>query len=255
VERVKIIHTKKQKEENKKPRTFIIDFKGTSVPSHIFWGYRRVSVKPYVPLPTQCFGCGLFGYVAKKCPRCEGRDDKKLCGNCGDLEHRAIMNGKRGRCDKSPHCANCNVSGHNTFDKRCPKFIVEKLCNEAIVKFKCTRQEAKGLIVTNGEGLTLKTFSQIVGSNVTEKHSAQSRLSRFRKFNRTETALRNGSESPPMHIESDEEPWVNNKRPKNSFPVERLCDRPEFVSCGGAAGRGGEAPIGVSPCSFDYLSE
>ena len=66
-------------------------------PSHLYLGYRWLTVKEFIPHPIRCFKCQKFGHISKncrgkqKCPlcsedhtfeECQNRENKK-CSNCG----------------------------------------------------------------------------------------------------------------------------------------------------------------------------
>jgi len=66
--------------------------------------------------PRRCLKCQSMGsnHLAAEC------DQTAVCGTCG-LEHRTV------ECTESDQrkywCANCNLHGHASWDRTCPKFI------------------------------------------------------------------------------------------------------------------------------------
>ena len=80
--------------------SIIIEFNSESkieFPLHLFMGYKRITVKEFIPHPIRCFNCQKYGHISQncrskqKCPVCSEEHsfeqcqnkDKKKCSNCG----------------------------------------------------------------------------------------------------------------------------------------------------------------------------
>lgn len=77
----------------------------------------RLKVETFVSV-IQCHKCLRFGHMANYC-----KQEKKNCGNCGDVEHQ------RDQCTKkdTPSCINCvrrhkRDTNHTARDKSCPSY-------------------------------------------------------------------------------------------------------------------------------------
>ena len=68
--------------------------------------------------PLRCLKCHGWGHIAASCEA-----PKDICGTC-TLQHRTAMctNGE------NPRCVSCKVSGHSSWDHRCPVF--QQKCHE-----------------------------------------------------------------------------------------------------------------------------
>lgn len=90
-----------------------IVFATETAPEHVFLGYTRYRVYPYVQTPRQCTKCQRFGHVATMC-RLPSR-----CARCGGSHESSA-------CDAdNPRCPNCGNSHESTF-ARCPVLRKEK---------------------------------------------------------------------------------------------------------------------------------
>lgn len=95
------------KGREKEPSAHIkITFKTENLPEHVYIGYQRYQVRPYVNRPFQCYQCQGFGHSAADCRRgekcliCAGahnykscnRENIKKCSNCGE-NHTSTFSG------------------------------------------------------------------------------------------------------------------------------------------------------------------
>lgn len=121
------IYRVKRKEANgnvKETGTFFVTFDKPDLPNNIKAGYMNYNVRPYIPTPTQCYGCGRFGHIAKFC-----KASNKTCLNCSSPNH---FETKESKCQHESECVNCK-GRHHALNKR--------LCNE--YKKQCKIQEIR----------------------------------------------------------------------------------------------------------------
>ena len=79
--------------------TFFLTFDAPTLPEHIFLGFERFDVTPYIPLPRRCFKCQQFGHGARTC-----RATENVCPLCSGTGH------KQDDCPnkESVKCPNCD---------------------------------------------------------------------------------------------------------------------------------------------------
>ena len=95
-------------------RSVVVTFSGSVLPSHVFYGYLRFSVKLFIPNPIRCFKCQRFGHIAAKCR------SSVRCGNCGD-------NHDTKECEmESAKCCNCG-GDHRASSRECKYFDEAKV--------------------------------------------------------------------------------------------------------------------------------
>ena len=87
-----------------------------SLPQHLYCGYLRVPVDPWIPAPRQCSNCWSHTHPTNRCRRTNPR-----CANCG-------VNGHRDEdCAAQTWCFLCD-QGHKASDPQCPVLKFEKSC-------------------------------------------------------------------------------------------------------------------------------
>lgn len=96
---------------------YILTFDGTTLPTHIYAGYTRTKVTPYIPNPLRCAQCLNYGHSVKFCK------GTKICARCSDIMHE-------GDCKDPINCANCQRAGltdlsHSALSRECPIFKKE----------------------------------------------------------------------------------------------------------------------------------
>ncbi|XP_055590405.1 uncharacterized protein LOC129742522 [Uranotaenia lowii] len=104
--------TRKDNGKSIPTNTMVLTFSGTVPPTHVWFGYLRVSTRPYYPRPMQCFQCGRFGHTKAKCP------NPAICQNCGEATIHPS-------CSNLPHCINC-LGNHQTTARTCPAYQQEQ---------------------------------------------------------------------------------------------------------------------------------
>lgn len=143
-----------------------VGFSSDTLPEHVYLGYIRFMVKPYVDKPYQCYRCQGFGHGAKFCTA-----KKQTCVICSG-DHKLADCPKEAR-----KCANCGSEGHGASYAGCPKMKeakkVEKIratknvtYREALLINKTPRPDGNNNIYTTEESQARQTDL--------EDHSTQS---------------------------------------------------------------------------------
>ena len=101
-------------------KSIVITFSGTQLPSHVFFGYLRFSVKLFIPNPIRCYQCQRYGHIAKNC------HSVIRCGKCG--QNHDI---KECKDEQQEKC--CNCQGNHKASSRDCEFYKEA---QVIVKVK-----------------------------------------------------------------------------------------------------------------------
>jgi hypothetical protein len=109
-------------------------------PDKILIGWRYYKTKTYIPPPTQCFKCRLFGHIASSCrgkltcPRCSMAHDIKDCP-CKTVTDTQEIDFSTFKC---PNCAQHHSAGY----KGCPAYVKAKEISEIKFTNKTTYAEA-----------------------------------------------------------------------------------------------------------------
>lgn len=89
----------------------VLSFSGSFLPSFIYLGVVRVSVRQYYSSPLQCFKCGRFGHSSKYCSQ------REVCLNCAESHETVSTN----PCRAPSKCVNCQGNHPSRF-KKCPVY-------------------------------------------------------------------------------------------------------------------------------------
>ena len=91
--------------------TIKLSFKGKTIPQHIYCGYSKIRVDPWVRPPTQCRNCWAVG--SHDTNRCRKR--QPICGKCA-------QNHDTDSCEAAqPNFECCQCGGpHAAWNRRCP---------------------------------------------------------------------------------------------------------------------------------------
>ena len=100
---------------------YILTFNRPELPAKIKIGYFSVNVELYLPNPLRCYKCQAYGHGSSRCTRNE------RCSKCGENHSNSVCT------ETEPKCLHCNGK-HETSDRKCPTFLLEK----EIVKLKYT---------------------------------------------------------------------------------------------------------------------
>ena len=104
----------------------------------MYFGYKRINVKEFIPYPVRCFKCQKYGHVSQNC---RGTTKCPICGNNHTFE----------QCDNKQNrkCCNCRLS-HSAGYKGCEEFLKAKKIKQFSHSNKISYAEAtKQLKTTN----------------------------------------------------------------------------------------------------------
>jgi hypothetical protein len=109
---VKRLSRTDQNKEKIPTNTVLIEFKGNTLPRSVCMYNVSRSVQVYVPKPTICFNCHLYGHIANQC-----KSTRPTCGFCAGSHNTRD-------CDKeketdAPLCVNCKGT-HLARSTECP---------------------------------------------------------------------------------------------------------------------------------------
>ena len=113
-----------------KTKSVVITFSSSVLPSHVFYGYLRFSVKLFIPSPVRCYNCQRFGHIAGRC-RAEAR-----CAKCGETHET-----KSCKMTEKEKCANCH-GDHKASSKECKYFEEAKVIVKVKTEQKLSYAEA-----------------------------------------------------------------------------------------------------------------
>jgi len=92
--------------------TVLLQFKGTVLPSSVAMYFVSRKVELYVPKPTICYNCQLYGHIAKQC-----KSTSPICGFCAGPHNSKDCD--KNRETETPTCANCQ-GNHFANSAQCP---------------------------------------------------------------------------------------------------------------------------------------
>ena len=127
----------KIKKEKIDTESIILDYgQEIEFPKYMYLGYRRITVKQFIPYPVRCFKCQKFGHVKENCRA------KVKCPICS--EEHTFEN-----CDKKDmkKCCNCGQN-HSAGYKGCEEFLKAKKIREYSFSQKISYAEATKQIRT-----------------------------------------------------------------------------------------------------------
>ena len=113
--------------------TAILTFNRTAPPATLKVGFKRSTVRPYVPSPLKCFKCRQFGHHQDNCSR------TKVCGKCAQPDHQDTA------CTSAVKCVDCN-SKHTAYSNDCPRWITEKEIQRVRTEQKISFPEARKIV-------------------------------------------------------------------------------------------------------------
>lgn len=133
----------------------VLSFSGSFLPSFVYFGVVRVSVRQYYNTPLQCYKCGYFGHSNKNCSK------RETCLNCGENHGIDPAN----PCRAPSKCVNCHGNHPSRF-KKCP--VYEREVNVIRVKTdqNITFKEARTIVnpISNQ-----RTYANIAQTAITDK--------------------------------------------------------------------------------------
>ncbi|XP_055932812.1 uncharacterized protein LOC129962837 [Argiope bruennichi] len=108
----------------------ILTFKSPKLPEHVYAGYIKLPVKPYIPNPLRCFKCQRFGHSRL---HCRGTD---TCARCAKKGHDSQQ------CVAPEKCVNCG-DNHASYSRSCPRWQLEKQIATIKINENLTYPEAR----------------------------------------------------------------------------------------------------------------
>ena len=133
-------------------KSIVITFGGTQLPSHVFFGYLRYSVKLFIPNPIRCFKCQRYGHIAKNCR------SVVRCGKCG--QNHDI---KECSAEKQEKCCNCQ-GDHKASSRDCAFYKEAQSIVKVKTEQRITYSEAVKQVRSNSGTNNVNSLSN--GSNV-----------------------------------------------------------------------------------------
>ena len=138
-------------------------------PSYLYLGYRRLTVKEFIPHPVRCYKCQRFGHISKNC---RGKQRCPFCGENHSFDECQNKDNKK--------CSNCGGS-HSAGFKGCPIFVKAQEIKEFSHQKKITYAEATKQInlINDSENQTKQTLEKMnedkIINKVFEKVKTQSK--------------------------------------------------------------------------------
>ena len=134
---------------------YILTFSRPELPPKVKIGYYMVKVEAYIPNPLRCYKCQAYGHGSSRCTRNE------RCSKCGENHSHSVCT------IPEPKCLHCNGK-HETSDRKCPQFLLEK----EIVKLKYTEnisffEARKRVTAAKGPTYATVTKSKLTTKSVT----------------------------------------------------------------------------------------
>jgi len=111
-----VVNIRRIKLRREDSELLILTFNGNYLPDKIPVGFEWCKVRIYVPNPQRCFRCQKYGHINHNC------SSQERCANSASTNH---VHTRETPCQQTPICVNCDQN-HAAFDRRCPKWILEK---------------------------------------------------------------------------------------------------------------------------------
>lgn len=179
----------------KATNTYIITFNCTKLPTSVKVGYIHVKVHPYIPNPLRCFRCQEYGHGAGRCSRPE------RCARCGG-NHAGTT------CSAEPSCLHCHLR-HETSDRNCPRFLLEKKIQQIKymenVSFPEARKKAQSLSSSPSYASVTKRSTSTIGVQTDLSWPQGTNLpiqTNCSESVSTNTAYSFSAMTPPKHLQS-----------------------------------------------------
>ncbi|XP_055953554.1 uncharacterized protein LOC129989199 [Argiope bruennichi] len=112
----------------------ILTFKSPKLPEHIYAGYIKLPVRPYIPNPLRCFNCQRFGHSKANCR------GTLTCARCAEKGHDSQQ------CAATEKCVNCG-GDHTSYSRSCSRWQLEKQIITLKIKENLSYPEARRRIV------------------------------------------------------------------------------------------------------------
>ena len=109
----------------------LLEFNERKLPDSVLAGFKRYSVREYVPPPLRCYKCQKYGHITAYCK------GKQVCGRCGG-EHEF------GKCEPGAQlkCSNCG-GDHSVVYRECEaRKKVQEIQQTKLEKLSASCQES-----------------------------------------------------------------------------------------------------------------
>lgn len=153
--------TRRTPEGVKRSGTYFLTFDTPDLPEHVYTGFMRIPVSPFVPNPLRCFKCQKFGHGQSRCK------STAVCAKCGGQGH--TYEG----CNETPKCVNC-LGEHSSSDKNCPKWLYEKTVIKYTVEHHCSFSEARNKLSPFKP--QSETMAAVIRAKVTKEAQTQTEI-------------------------------------------------------------------------------
>mgnify|MGYP000739660436 CR=1 FL=1 len=153
--------TRRTPEGIKRSGTYFLTFNTPELPEHVYTGFMRIPVSPFIPNPLRCYKCQKFGHGQSKCR------SAAVCAKCAGQGHTYE------ECSGTPKCVNC-LGEHSSSDKTCPKWLYEKNVLKYTVEHHCSFSEARANL--SPFQTQSRTMADIVRGKVTKEAQTQTEI-------------------------------------------------------------------------------
>lgn len=145
----RMMYWDKEKQTTQKSHNIKVEFRATCLPSEMFVFYVRKTVTPFIPKPTICRKCLMYGHVAKIC-----RSSTHKCVNCSEDTHTYTPDCDCQHCRRNciAKCKHCNVDGHNVMQQSCPEQKKQTQIKTLMITKQLTFTEAKKITESGSQG-------------------------------------------------------------------------------------------------------
>lgn len=171
-----------------------VTFGVSALPEYLTVGLLRVRVRPYIPTPMRCYACHKFGHLSKFCPSKES----PTCYNCNGTKH---IHSKDEKCTEAAFCANCQQTGHNSYNRNCTEY--KRQLNIQTIRVTQNVSMAEAVKRSNINRLT---YAQVTTTQTETSCKCQHCQYHNKQQNASKSTTSNTNKRPrPINITSQEE--------------------------------------------------
>ena len=185
--------------------TVILTFSQPKIPSSVKVGYLKVPVSPYIPNPMRCFNCQEYGHGSKGCKK------DAICPKCSTTGHL------ENDCHNAPKCLHCNED-HPVYDKKCPKWILEKEIQAVKVTRDLSFKEARDAV--SARTPQQNSYAQAAAPPSTKKRTADSGSQTDYTWPNEEESPKIITPSSPMKKSKDQSSQASARPKENTAQIK-----------------------------------